>query len=71
MLEKNLKVWYNYTRTRFVKISIKLFPFTIISFESIMFVKLTGVNDLGEIRTVSISKQTVPRRNKYMMKLKL
>ena len=71
MIEKNVKVWYNDTRTRFVKISIQLFRFTIIRFESIMFIKLTGVNDLGEIRTVSISKQTVPRRNKYMMKLKL
>ena len=42
---------------------MKLFPFNIISFESIMFIKLTGINDLGKLRTVSISKQTVPRRN--------
>ena len=56
-----MKVWYNYTRTRFVELSLNLFPFTIISFESIMFIKLTGVNDLGVLSTVSMSKHNVPR----------
>lgn len=60
-LEKNVKVWYNYTRTRFVELSMNLFTFTIISFESIMFIKLTGVNDLGALSTVSMSKQNVSR----------
>lgn len=40
---------------------MNLFPFTIISFESIMFIKLTGVNDSGALSTVSMSKQNVPR----------